>query len=169
MAKIQLFENFPLLKSSKARFIILNISFKIQLYRPNKHSYDTLVTTSSLQCNILVNFCWKACLCQSFSASHIDQPDISAFHRPLYKRPDCELTNGALSHGGRLLCILLPEARASFFQWCWCECEMASCYFIIGKVMYLALNFLLLEQFFGYILTGLYTSIFKRNYCDNFI
>jgi hypothetical protein len=29
-----------------------------------------------------------------------------------------------------------------------------------------ALNFLLLEQFFGYILTGLYTSIFKRNYCD---
>ena len=35
--------------------------------------------------------------------------------------------------------------------------------------MYLALDFLLLEQFFGYILTGLYTSIFKRNYGDNFI
>ena len=51
------FENFPSLKSSKARLIILNISFKIQLYRPNKHSYDTLVTTSSLQCkNILKNF-----------------------------------------------------------------------------------------------------------------
>jgi hypothetical protein len=56
-----------------------------------------------------------------------------------------------------------------FFQRCWCECEMALCYFIIGKVMYLALDFLLLEQFFGYILTGLYTSIFKRNYGDNFI
>jgi hypothetical protein len=56
-----------------------------------------------------------------------------------------------------------------FFQRCWCECEMASCYFIIEKVMYLALDFLLLEQFFGYILTGLYTSIFKRNYGDNFI
>ena len=51
------FENFPSLKSSKARLIILNISFKIQLYRPNKHLYDTLVTTSSLQCkNILKNF-----------------------------------------------------------------------------------------------------------------
>ena len=51
------FENFPSLKSSKTRVIILNISFKIQLYRPNKHSYDTLVTTSSLQCkNILKNF-----------------------------------------------------------------------------------------------------------------
>ena len=25
-----------------------------------------------------------------------------------------------------------------FFQRCWCECEMASCYFMIGKVMYLA-------------------------------
>ena len=51
------FENFPSLKSSKIRVIILNISFKIQLYRPNKHSYDTLVTTSSLQCkNILKNF-----------------------------------------------------------------------------------------------------------------
>ena len=42
-------------------------------------------------------------------------------------------------------------------------------FMIIGKVMYLALDFLLLEQFFGYILTGLYTSIFKRNYGDNFI
>jgi hypothetical protein len=51
------FENFPSLKSSKARLIIPNISFKIQLYRPNKHSYDTLGTTSSLQCkNILKNF-----------------------------------------------------------------------------------------------------------------
>ena len=51
------FENFPSLKSSKARLIIPNISFKIQLYRPNKHLYDTLVTTSSLQCkNILKNF-----------------------------------------------------------------------------------------------------------------
>ena len=51
------FENFPSLKSSKTRVIILNISFKIQLYRPNKHLYDTLVTTSSLQCkNILKNF-----------------------------------------------------------------------------------------------------------------
>jgi hypothetical protein len=51
------FENFPSLKSSKARLIILNISFKIRLYRPNKHLYDTLVTTSSLQCkNILKNF-----------------------------------------------------------------------------------------------------------------
>jgi hypothetical protein len=51
------FENFPSLKSSKARLTILNISFKIQLYRPNKHLYDTLVTTSSLQCkNILKNF-----------------------------------------------------------------------------------------------------------------
>ena len=51
------FENFPSLKSSKARLIIPNISFKIQLYRPNKHSYNTLGTTSSLQCkNILKNF-----------------------------------------------------------------------------------------------------------------
>jgi hypothetical protein len=51
------FENFPSLKSSKTRVITLNISFKIQLYRPNKHSYDTLVTTSSLQCKtILKNF-----------------------------------------------------------------------------------------------------------------
>jgi hypothetical protein len=51
------FENFPSLKSSKTRVIILNISFKIQPYRPNKHSYDTPVTTSSLQCkNILKNF-----------------------------------------------------------------------------------------------------------------
>ena len=51
------FENFPSLKSSKARLIIPNISFKIQLYRPNKHSYNTLGTTSSIQCkNILKNF-----------------------------------------------------------------------------------------------------------------
>ena len=50
-------ENFPSLKSSKTRVIILNICFKIQLYRPNKHSYDTPATTSSLQCkNILKNF-----------------------------------------------------------------------------------------------------------------
>ena len=41
-------------------------------------------------------------------------------------------------HDGQLLCILLPEARASFFQRCWCECEMALFYFIIGKVIYLA-------------------------------
>ena len=46
------FENFPSLKSSKTRVIIL-----------------------------------KARSCQSFSASHIDQRDISAFHRPIYKRP----------------------------------------------------------------------------------
>jgi hypothetical protein len=94
-------ENFPSLKSSKTRVIILNICFKIQLYRPNKHSYDTPATTSSLKCKnilknfvvnekqrkytLLVNFCQKACSCQSTSASHIDQRDIRAFQRPLYK------------------------------------------------------------------------------------
>jgi hypothetical protein len=81
----------------------------------------------------------------------------------------------SLVHGSRNPTVVGCYAFCSrkrglrFFQRCWCECEMASCYFIIGKVMYLALNVLLLEQYFGYILTGLYTSIFKRNYCDNFI
>ena len=55
--KIQLYRPNKHLYDTKARLIILNISFKIQLYRPNKHLYDTLVTTSSLQCkNILNNF-----------------------------------------------------------------------------------------------------------------
>ena len=38
------------------------------------------------------DFCRKARSCQSFSASHIDQRDISAFHRPLYKRPVSNIT-----------------------------------------------------------------------------
>jgi hypothetical protein len=86
-------------------------SCKVQLYRPNKHSYDTLVTSSSfrsLQCkNILKDFVVneKAAKIQQQEKSrslsnfaeknaraipfphHIDQRDISALHRPQNKRP----------------------------------------------------------------------------------
>ena len=106
------FENFPSLKSSKTRVIILNISFKIQLYRPNKHSYDTLVTTSSLQCkNILKNSVVnektakiqqqeKSRSLSTFAEKHAraspfphhtsisaTSARFTAHNRPLYKRP----------------------------------------------------------------------------------
>ena len=82
---------------------------------PNKHSYDTLVTISSLQRkNILKNlvvilketaniqqqeqlrplskFAENRARDSPFSHNmHIDQRDISAFQRPVYKRPGSDI------------------------------------------------------------------------------
>jgi hypothetical protein len=106
------FENFPWLKSSQTRVIIPNILLKFN-YRSNKHSYDILVTTLSLQCKkILKNFVVnektgkiqqqeKSRSLSTFAEKHardIDQRDISALHRPLYKRTEitsrCAIRSG---------------------------------------------------------------------------
>ena len=125
------FEIFPRFKSSKQQTILHNICFIIQVHIPNKESYLTLEGHLLVQCikvtqrlkflennssnipsftnPLLEQFCRKARSCQSISASHIDQRDLSAFHRPLYKRPDfddwsCEIIDltEPLSFGRRL-------------------------------------------------------------------
>jgi hypothetical protein len=62
--------------------------------------------TTSGKITLLVNFFRKARSCQSFSASHIDQRVISAFHRPLYKAKNDQVVAMLMKTG--LNNVLLP-------------------------------------------------------------
>ena len=71
-----------------------------------KFSENNSTNIASFTNPLLEQFCRTARSCQSFSASHIDQRDLSAFHRPLYKRPGSNMKLGHAVWRESLVCDL---------------------------------------------------------------
>jgi hypothetical protein len=100
---------YPLKSSSKISYLE---------EKQQKHNGGENSTVATL----LLEFSWKACSCQSTSTSHIDQRSVSAFHRPIYKRPD--ITILPLINGD----ILTWSELEFFYTAAWI------CHFYLGSV-----------------------------------
>ena len=61
--------------------------FRLKLCQTSYRIRERSIKTQPYKIPLFRHFCSKARSCQSSSASHIDQRDMSSFHRPLYIAP----------------------------------------------------------------------------------